>query len=86
MKENFYICVLTYIIMTNITISIPNNVFSEMKDFSEIKWSEVARKAILSKLEILKFANKLVSKSKFTNEDVLEISNEVKKSANKRFL
>jgi len=32
--------------MTNMTIAIPNTIYVLMRKYSEIKWSEVARKAI----------------------------------------
>ncbi|MAG20441.1 hypothetical protein CL618_03340 [archaeon] len=58
----------------------------EMKQFSEIKWSEVARKAFIGKLETLKLANRLASKSKLTKEDVEKFSKKIKRLATKRFL
>ncbi|MEM0053762.1 MAG: ribbon-helix-helix domain-containing protein [Nitrososphaeria archaeon] len=33
--------------MTNITLSIPDELYKKMKKYSEIKWSEVVRKAII---------------------------------------
>jgi hypothetical protein len=72
--------------MANITLSVPDNVHKEMKKFSEIRWSEVARKAILNKLETLKMAEKLASKSKLTEKDVEEFSRKIKGSATKRFM
>jgi len=33
--------------MANITLSVPDEVFKKMKRYSEIKWSEVVRKAIV---------------------------------------
>ncbi|MBD3204290.1 hypothetical protein GF327_08405 [Candidatus Woesearchaeota archaeon] len=72
--------------MTNMTLSMPDNISREMKQFSEIKWSEVARKAIIEKLETLKLAEKLANKSEITKKDVEEFSNKIKSSATKRFL
>ena len=43
--------------MTNITLSIPEELHKKMKNFSEIKWSEIARKALeqrINDLEIIK--------------------------------
>ena len=68
------------------TLSMPENISREMKQFSEVKWSEVARKAIIEKLETLKLAEKLASKSKLSMKDVQEFSNKIKSSATKRFL
>jgi len=72
--------------MTNMTLSIPNEVRMEMKQFSEVKWSEVARKAIVERLEKLKLAEKLAKKSKLTESDVKLISEKINAAAAKRFL
>lgn len=71
------------------TLSIPKDVHEEMKQFSEVRWSEVARKAIVDKLETLKAiakVEKIAQKSKLTQKDVDEIGKKIKQSANKRFL
>lgn len=72
--------------MANITLAIPDEARKEMREFSEVKWSEVARRAILEKLEKLKLAEKLASKSKLTQKDVDEFSAKIKSAASKRFL
>ncbi len=72
--------------MGNIILSIPNNVHKEMKHFSEVKWSKVARKAIIKKIEDLKLADKLTSKSKLTKKDVDKFDKKIKKAAIKRFM
>ena len=72
--------------MANITLSVPDNIHKKMKHFSEIKWSEVARKAIIEKLEIMVLAEKLAQKSKLTEQDVKQFSKKIKSSASKRFL
>ena len=71
--------------MSNITLSIPEDVFKEMKQFSEVKWSEVARKAIIEKLEMLRLSEKLASKSKLTKKDIEEFSKKIKSRATKKF-
>jgi len=49
--------------MGNITLSIPDEIHKDMRHFSEIKWSEVARKAIIEKLETLRLAENLAKKA-----------------------
>lgn len=39
--------------MTNITLSINNEVYNKMKKHSEIKWSEFVRKSIQKRIEEL---------------------------------
>ena len=72
--------------MANITLSIPNEIHKQMKHFSEVKWSEIARKAIIEKLELLQLAEKLASQSKLTEKDVAAFNKKIKASASKRFL
>lgn len=40
--------------MAHITLSVPDRVYKKMKEHSEIKWSEIARKAIIDYLSALK--------------------------------
>jgi hypothetical protein len=72
--------------MANITLSIPDEIQIEMKEFSEVKWSEVARKAIIDKIEMLRLAEKLAKKSRLTDKDIEAFSKKIKSSATKRFL
>ncbi|MGY4884877.1 MAG: hypothetical protein ACP5NZ_04840 [Nanobdellota archaeon] len=39
--------------MTNITLSIEDEVYDKMKKFSEIKWSEFVRKCVQKRIEEL---------------------------------
>jgi len=72
--------------MVNMTLSLPSDIREEMKDFPEIKWSEVARKAIIDKVETLKLADKLAKKSKLSEKDIKEFNKKMKSLATKRFL
>lgn len=72
--------------MTNITLSVPEGIHKEMRRFSEVRWSEVARKAIVEKLDTLRLAESLAKKSRLTKRDVADFSSTLKKLAGKRFL
>ena len=72
--------------MGNITLSLPEEVQKEMKKFSEIRWGEVARKAIIERLETLKIAENIAKKSKLTQKDIDEFSKKIKSLATSRFL
>lgn len=72
--------------MANMTIAIPDKLHKELKKFSDVRWSEVARRAIVGKLEILREIERITNKSKLTSKDVEEFSKLVKKSSNKRFM
>jgi hypothetical protein len=71
--------------MVNMTLSIPNELHVKMKKLSEIRWSEVARRAIEERINDLETMNKLASKSKLTKKDVDEISKKIKRSASNKF-
>lgn len=70
--------------MTNMTLSIPEELHKKMKQMSEIKWSEIARKAIEERINDLEIMNKIASKSKLTKKDVDEISEKIKRGIAKR--
>ncbi len=72
--------------MANITLSVPDEIRKEMKEFSEIRWSEIVRRAIIEKLETLRLAENLAKKSKLTEKDVKQFGKKIKSLAAKRFL
>ncbi len=67
------------------TLSIPKELHQKMKEMSEIKWSEVARRAIEQRVEDLEVMNKIVSKSKLTKKDAEEIGKKIKKRMAEKF-
>jgi len=66
------------------TLSIPEDLFKKMKLFSEMRWSEVARKAIEKRVNDLEIMNKIASKSKLTKKDAELIGNKIKEGIAKR--
>lgn len=72
--------------MGNMTLSVPDEVHKKMKQFPEVKWSEVARQAFMEKLETLHLAEELAKKSKLTETDIKEFSKKIKASAARRLL
>lgn len=71
--------------MTNMTLSIPDDLMKKMKKFSEIRWSEVARLAMEERVNDLEVMNKIASKSKLTKKDADELSKKIKRSMAKKF-
>lgn len=73
--------------MANMTLSVPEEMHRKMKKHSEIKWSDVARRAFHEKLENaeqLAWMDKVLSKSKLTEKDVEEIGNKIKIAIRRR--
>ena len=71
--------------MTNMTLSVPKELHGEMMAHSEIKWSDVARKAFEMKVEELHWMDKLLEKSTLTKKDAEEIGHKIKGEMAKRF-
>ena len=65
-------------------MAISDVVFEKMREFPEIRWSEVARKAIEDKVDALDSLEKIASKSKLSEKDALEIGEKIKKGIAKR--
>ncbi len=65
--------------MTNLTLSIPDDLKAKMNHFPEINWSEVARQAIMEKTRVLGQMQQLLSRSTLTEQDALTIGREIKR-------
>mgnify|MGYP001608325782 FL=1 len=65
--------------MTNLTLSIPDDLKAKMSHFPEINWSEVARQAIMEKTRVLGQMQHLLSRSTLTEQDALTIGREIKR-------
>ena len=70
--------------MTNLTLSVPDDLYEEMKKHPEIRWSEVARQALAKKLDDRRRLDALLSGSKLTDEDVENVAKSVKEGVWKK--
>lgn len=71
--------------MVNITLAIPEELKLEMEEFKIMNWSEVARKAIKSKIEQLKILESFSKDSELTKEDALELGRKMNEAMSKRY-
>ena len=71
--------------MVNMTLALPEELHSKMKRFSEIKWAEVARRAMQEKIADLEEMNKMLVRSKISKKDADRVSENIKRSAAKKF-
>lgn len=55
----------------NVTLSLPDDTYDKMKAHSDIRWSEVARRAIEARIEALEHAERLVSVTALASEKSL---------------
>ena len=70
--------------MTNMTLAVPEDLYVIMQKHREIKWSEVARQAILEKARKLELMDTLLSKSKLTEADAQMIGHKIKQAIAKK--
>ena len=71
--------------MSTITLSVSEELKSEMEKSKFINWSAVAREAIKEKVTQLKILNSITSKSTLTEKDALELGKEINKAMHKRY-
>jgi len=71
--------------MPNMTLAVPEELHSIMKKHTEVRWSEVARQAMLSHVQKLELLDRITSKSKLTQKDVMEIDSKIKKGVFEKF-
>ena len=67
--------------MPSVTFSVPEKLKSEMKEFSWVNWSELAKQEVLvqdEKAELFEELEKLTKDSKITDEDCLRFAKSVK--------
>ena len=70
--------------MVNVTLAVPEELHNIMKEHNEIKWSEVARRAMWEQAQKLELMDKILMKSKLTEAEAIEIGKKIKKEIAKR--
>ena len=71
--------------MPTITLSMPDDIKKQMDEFQDINWSAVAREAIKNKLSQLILFKSIVSKSRLTKKNALELGKKINASLHKRY-
>ncbi len=71
--------------MSNVSVSVPDELKEKMAKFPSVNWSVVAREAIAQKIKDLEFLFEFKSRSTLTEEDALRLGAEVNKSLARRF-
>jgi len=71
--------------VVNVTFAVPQELHEIMRRHPEIKWSEIARKAIWEYARKLELMERLTSESKLSEKDVLELDKKVKAGIAKKY-
>lgn len=70
--------------MSNVTVSVPDNMKKKMDLFATINWSEVARQAFSAELKKLEILQEITLQSRATDQDIDELARKIKASIAKR--
>lgn len=70
--------------MPNVTISVSEELYRTIKKHKQIRWSEVARRAMQEYAKKLVILDKLLEKSELTEKDAIEIGQKIKHGVAKR--
>lgn len=72
--------------MPTMTLSVTEDLQAVIKKHNEIKWSEIARRAMWDYARKLELLDRLTQDSELTEEDVMELDKSIKRSLAKRHL
>lgn len=71
--------------MVSITLSVPQELKTEMESFPDINWSAVAREAIQNRIVLLQKFRAFSAQSTLTEKDALRLGRRVNKGLAKRY-
>ena len=72
--------------MPNMTLALPEDVYQIIKNHNEIRWSEIARRAISDYAKKLALLDALTAKSELTEEDIMKLDLKIKKGIHKHYM
>jgi len=72
--------------MPNITLSVPQDIYDIVKSHREIRWSEIARRAIVNYAKKLSLLDAILSDSELTEEDVEKLDEKIKGDIQKYYM
>ena len=71
--------------MVNVTLAVPEELHEIMRRHPEIKWSEIARKAMWEYARKLELMERVASESRLSEKDVLELDKKVKSEVSEKY-
>ena len=71
--------------MVSMTLSIPMELHELIKKHNEVRWSEIARRAMWDYVKKIELLDSIAKKSKLTEDDVMELDKKIKKAVHKHY-
>ena len=64
--------------MPNMTLSLPEDVYKIVKTHKEVRWSEIARRAIEDYAKKVTLLNAMTAQSELTHDDIMVLDKKIK--------
>ena len=71
--------------LPTMTLSVPQDLYTIIKKHNQIKWSEIARRAMWDYAKKMELLDQLTADSKLTEKDVMELDKVIKKALTKHY-
>ena len=71
--------------MPNITLSVPDDLYIIIKKHNQIRWSEIARRALWDYAKKMEMLDQLTADSELTEKDVMKLDKVIKKALAKHY-
>lgn len=71
--------------MPNMTLSLPEDIYRIVKAHNEVRWSEIARRAIEDYAKKITLLNAMTEKSDLTEDDIVALDHTVKAGIQKHY-
>jgi len=72
-------------VMPNMTLSLPEDVYRIVKAHNEVRWSEIARRAIEEYAKKIALLNAMTQESELSEEDIIVLDHKVKAGIQKHY-
>ena len=70
--------------MPNMTLAVPEDLHRELRRHREIRWAEIARRAFVRELNRLHVYDRVLARSKLTEEDAIEIGRDMRRRSRRK--
>jgi hypothetical protein len=71
--------------MPNMTLSLPEDIYKIVKTHKEIRWSEIARRAIEDYAKKVTLLNAMTAESELTEEEIMVLDEKIKSGLQKHY-
>ena len=71
--------------MPNMTLSLPEDVYKMVKSHKEVRWSEIARRAIEDYAKKVSLLDAMTAQSELTQDDIMVLDKQIKSGVHQHY-